>query len=369
MLTFNKKSIDLVKKFQVKGNNVTYFDKYGEGHINETYLVILDNSYKYIFQKINNHIFTDVELLMNNIASVTAFLSKEISRNGGNPKRETLNVVPTVDKKSYYHDESDDSYYRVYVFVENSVTLQECSTPELFKASAVGFAKFAKQMEKFDASKLGEVIKDFHNTKKRYDHFIDTLNKDPLGRAKNVKEEIEFIKNRANECLFIVNSLANKNIPLHVTHNDTKLNNILFDSKTMEPLCVIDLDTIMPGSILYDFGDSIRFGCNPAGENERDLSKVNFKMDFFKAYVEGYLTTLKDSISKKEKELLPFAAKLMTLECGIRFLDDYLDGDHYFRIHNEDDNLVRARTQFKLVKDMEANEKEMNKIVASYIVY
>lgn len=363
MLSFDQKTVCLIKKFKVEGDKVTTFEKYGEGHINETYLLILDGKHHYIFQKINSHIFTDVGLLMNNIEKVTAFLSKEIKKAGGDPLRETLNIIPTKDDKTFYYDESNDSYYRIYLFVKDSITLQECNSPELFKESAIGFGGFAKQLEKFDASCLGEVIKDFHNTKKRFEHFKETLAKDPLNRAKNVKTEIDFVLKREKDCSIIVDALACGLVPLHVTHNDTKLNNVLLDKTTMKSLCVIDLDTIMPGSILYDFGDSIRFGCNPAGENERNLSKVNFRFDYFSAYVDGYLDILGNSITNKEKELLPFGAKLMTLECGIRFLDDYLDGDHYFRIHNEDDNLVRARTQFKLVSDMEQIMEKMKKYV------
>lgn len=365
MLLLNKKTKNLVNQFNIEGAEITFFDKYGQGHINETYLLILDNRYKYIFQKINSSIFKDVDLLMNNISKVTSFLAKKIELNGGDSSRETLNIVPTKNGKSFYHDLSDDSYYRVYIFVRDSITLQECSSAELFKASAIGFANFAKQLETFDASCLGEVIENFHNTQKRFEHFKETLSKNPLNRAKDVQNEIDFVLNHEGDCSVIVRALKDGLIPLHVTHNDTKLNNVLFDQKSMKPLCVIDLDTVMPGSILYDFGDSIRFGCNPAGENEKDLSKVVFRFDYFKAYVDGYLSTLGSSISKKEKELLPFSAKLMTLECGIRFLDDYLDGDHYFRISNLDDNLIRARTQFKLVLDMEHMFEKMNEYVLS----
>ena len=356
---------NLIDKFKIQGNKITFFDKYGEGHINETYLLIMDDTYQYILQKINNHIFLDVDLLMWNIEKVTSFLSNKINQSGGDSTRETLNIVYTKDNKSFYHDIDTDSYYRIYLFVKDSVTLQKCSSAELFAYSAIGFANFAKQLEDFDASTLGEVIQNFHNTKKRFEHFKNTLARDPLNRAKDVKEEIDFILKREKDCSIIVDALEKHLIPLHVTHNDTKLNNVLFDKKTMKPLCVIDLDTVMPGSILYDFGDSIRYGCNPAGEAERDLSKVVFNLDYFKAYVDAYLSTLGDSISQKEKELLPFSGKLMTLECGIRFLDDYLDGDHYFRISKSDDNLARARTQFKLVMDMESLMDEMNLYVGN----
>ncbi len=361
----DSKITKLVKHFNVVGKDITYFNEYGEGHINETYILVMDNVHQYIFQKINTTIFPNVEMLMNNIQCVTSFLSKQIKESGGNPLRETLSIVMCEDGKSYYCDPTDGSAYRMYLFVTNSVTLNECSNAELFKESAIGFASFVKRLKGFDVSCLGEIIKDFHNTKKRFEHFKETLQKDPLRRSGFVKNEIEFVLKRENECSIIIDAINEGLIPLRVTHNDTKLNNILFDNNSMKPLCVIDLDTVMPGSLLYDFGDSIRFGCNPAGENEIDLSKVVFRMDYFKSYVDGYLSVLGSTINEKEKELLAFSAKLMTLECGIRFLDDYLDGDHYFKTKNPDDNLIRARTQFKLVSDMELLFEDMNNYILS----
>lgn len=352
----------IVEKFKIDGI-VDEVIRYGNGHINETYLVTLkDSNIKYILQKINNNIFLNIDGLMNNIDLVTTHLKNKIIARGGDYLRETLNIIPTKDNKKYYHDNS--GYYRLYLFVSSSLTLENANTKELFKESAVGFGRFVNMLADFDASQLVEVIPDFHNTLKRYEHFLKTLKEDKKHRAQYCKKEINFILNRKDEVSFIVDLIKNKKIPLKVTHNDTKLNNILLDQDTKKALCVIDLDTIMPGSSLYDFGDSIRFGCNSAGEAETDLSKVNFLVDYFKAYVEGYLGEVKDSLNEYEIKYLPIGAKMMTLECGIRFLDDYLDGDNYFRIHYENQNLDRCKTQFKLVEEIEKNMDLLNKIVS-----
>lgn len=355
----------VVKNFKIEGV-VEDVVRYGEGHINETYLVtIKDSNIQYILQKINNRIFPDINGLMNNIELVTTHLKNKIIANGGDYLRETLNIIKTNDDKSYYHDET--GYYRLYLFVSDSLTLQNADTKELFKESAIGFGKFVNLLADFDATKLVEVIPNFHNTLKRFEHFMETLSKDPLNRAKDCKEEIEFVLKRKEDVSIIVNLIKENKIPLKVTHNDTKLNNVLLDNNTKKALCVIDLDTIMPGSSLYDFGDSIRFGCNSASEDEKDLSKVTFLVDYFKAYVEGYLGEVKNSLNEYEIKYLPLGAKMMTLECGIRFLDDYLDGDHYFRTHRENHNLDRCRTQFKLVSEIEKNMDLLNKIVEEIV--
>jgi len=357
--------LNVISKFKLPKGEVKDLAPYGEGHINSTYKFSVGNK-DYILQKINSTIFKDVEGLMNNISLVTESLRKIIEENNGNPDRETMTIIKTLDDKLYYFDEPNNGYYRIYDFVTDSVTIQNCTNKEDFKKSAEGFSKFAKQLEKLDASKLCEVIPNFHNSEMRFEHFKKTLSIDKVNRAKTCKEEIEFFLKRENDYKIVVNLIKEGKMPLRVTHNDTKLNNILFDKDTMQPLCVIDLDTIMPGSVLYDFGDSIRFGCNPCSENEKDLSKVNFLMDYFESYVEGYLKYLGSSLNEYEIKYLAFGAKLMTLECGTRFLDDYLDGDNYFRIHYEDENLDRARTQIKLVKDMENVMDKLNEIVLKY---
>lgn len=355
----------IINNFNISGK-ILSCEKYGEGHINDTYLLCMDNNNKiekYILQKVNNNIFKDIPGLMNNIYLVTSFLKEQIIKANGNPDRETLNLVKTKDGQIYYFDLEEQKHYRLYLFVEDSLTLQNASTKELFKESAYGFGKFQNLLASFDASQLIEVIPNFHNTKERLNHFLKVLKEDKLGRAKECQKEIDFILKRKDDCSIVVDLINEGKIPLKVTHNDTKLNNVLLDNTTKKALCVIDLDTVMPGSSLYDFGDSIRFGCNSAAEDEKDLSKVNFLLDYFKAYAEGFLSEVKESLNEYELKYLAFGAKIMTLECGIRFLDDYLDGDNYFKTHREKHNLDRCRTQLKLVAEMEKHLDEMNQIV------
>ena len=344
-------------------------ERYGEGHINETYLAIVKENgvdKKYILQKINSNLFKEVDKLMNNIMLVTEFARKRIVEKGGNPDRESLSLVFTKDGKPYYFDEESQGYFRIYKFIEDAVAYQIVEKPEHFYESAVAFGDFASLLAEFDATKLYEVLPNFHNTVKRFENLEKAIKENKSGRAHLVKEEIEFALKRKDYASRIVDLLASGKMPTKVTHNDTKLNNVMLDASTGKYVAVIDLDTIMPGSICYDFGDSIRFGCNPAAEDERDLSKVVFDINLFEAYVKGYLHSLGDSVTAIEKQNLAFGAILMTYECGIRFLSDYLDGDVYFRTHREEQNLDRTRTQFKLVKDMEERLSEMEAIVNKY---
>lgn len=359
---------NVIKNFNINGT-VLSVERYGEGHINETYLaVVLENGVEknYILQKINNKLFTNVEMLMNNIKLVTEYNRSKIVERGGNPDRESLSLVYTKDGKPYYHCEDCDGYFRMYIFITDAVAHQKVTNPDQFYQSAVAFGEFANLLAEFDAKSLYEVIPNFHNTVSRFENFKKSLNTDKFDRAKLVKDEIDFVIKRENYCSKIVNLLESGEMPTKVTHNDTKLNNVMLDVVTNKPVAVIDLDTIMPGSICYDFGDSIRFGCNTGAEDERDLTKVNFDIDLFEYYTKGYLKALGNTVTEVEKNNLAFGAILMTFECGMRFLADYLDGDIYFRTHREGHNLDRARTQFKLVKDMEERLDEMNKIVDKY---
>ena len=359
---------NVIKNFNINGT-VLSVERYGEGHINETYLaVVLENGVEknYILQKINNKLFTNVEMLMNNIKLVTEYNRSKIVERGGNPDRESLSLVYTKDGKSYYHCEDCDGYFRMYIFITDAVAHQKVTNPDQFYQSAVAFGEFANLLAEFDAKSLYEVIPNFHNTVSRFENFKKSLNTDKFDRVKLVKDEIDFVIKREKYCSKIVNLLESGEMPTKVTHNDTKLNNVMLDVVTNKPVAVIDLDTIMPGSICYDFGDSIRFGCNTGAEDERDLTKVNFDIDLFEYYTKGYLKALGNTVTEVEKNNLAFGAILMTFECGMRFLADYLDGDIYFRTHREGHNLDRARTQFKLVKDMEERLDEMNKIVDKY---
>ena len=343
--------------------------RYGAGHINDTFCVYVQDEagdcVRYILQRINTNTFTDPDGLMENICGVTGYLRKVIEEQGGDPMRETMNVVYTREGKPYYAD-SDGGAWRVYTFVEGTVCLQKVEQPEDFYESAVAFGNFQRQLAGYDASTLHETIARFHDTANRYANFEKALATDACGRAKDVAEEIAFVQAHKDDCSFMMNLLAEGKLPLRVTHNDTKLNNILMDKATRKGICVIDLDTVMPGLAANDYGDSIRFGANDCAEDEPDLSKVNFSLPLFESYTKGFLQAAGDALTDLEKETLPWGAKLMTLECGIRFLTDYLEGDHYFRTHRPGQNLDRCRTQFKLVRDMEAAWDEMAAIVKKY---
>ena len=334
-------------------------ERYGCGHINVTYLVVTESGRRYILQKINNNIFKDVPGLMGNIAAVTKYLRKLIR-----DPRGVLTLVPTVDGADYLQFE-DGSFWRVYDFVEQSLCLQAPESADDFYQSAVAFGTFQQQLKDFPAETLCEVIPNFHNTVDRYRIFKEALAADVCGRAASVQAEIEFALAREQEAGTLVNMLAEGKLPLRVTHNDTKLNNVMLDEATRKPLCVIDLDTTMPGLSLYDFGDSIRFGAATAAEDEKDLSKMVMDINLYKTYTKGFLSAC-PGLTENERDMLPMGAKLMTLECGVRFLTDYLSGDTYFRTHYEGQNLDRCRTQFKLVKDMEEQFDQMAAVIRKY---
>lgn len=357
------KYISELKLFKIDGEPIK-IESYGCGHINETYYAETDTGRKYILQRINSKLFTNVEKLMRNIELVTEFIGNKIKAAGGDPFRETLTIVHSKSDRTFVH--TDNGYFRVYIFIDNATCYQIVAKPEDFYESAFAFGNFQKMLADFNAAQLFEVIPDFHNTRVRFENFKTALAEDKCKRAESVAAEIEFVLDREDYCGRIVDMLKAGIMPLKVTHNDTKLNNVMIDDATGKGIAVIDLDTVMPGSSAFDFGDSIRFGCNPAAEDEKDLSKVNFRMDLFETYCKGYFAALGKDITKVEKENLAFGAILMTYECGMRFLADHLSGDTYFKVHRENHNLDRARTQFKLVADMEENLAEMNKIVAKF---
>lgn len=330
--------------------------RFGHGHINETYIALTETGRRYILQKINNRVFPNVPALMENIVAVTKHLRGKISDPDG-----VLSLVPTR-QGTWHLAHEDGSFWRLYDFVDHSLCLQTPETAEDFYQSAIAFGHFQQQLADFPAYTLHETIANFHNTADRYRIFREKLAQDPCNRAKDVQPEIEFALAREREAATLVNMLAAGELPLRVTHNDTKLNNVMLDARTRKPLCVIDLDTVMPGLSLYDFGDSIRFGAATAAEDERDLSKAEMSLDLFRIYTRGFLSAC-PGLMEKEKKMLPMGAKLMTLECGVRFLTDYLDGDCYFATQREGQNLDRCRTQLKLVADMEEKWAEMATIV------
>ena len=342
---------------------------YGNGHINDTYRLTFEQSGRlvhYILQQMNRKVFRKPEELMENIEGVTAWLKKKIQENGGDIYRETLNVIPSAEGKAWCVDDTGE-YWRAYYFIENALCLDQAAGTQDFYESAVAFGHFQRLLSDYPADTLHETIPDFHNTPDRFRKFRAAVEADVCGRAAAVQDEIRFVMEREAFTHTLMDRLAEGKLPLRVTHNDTKLNNILFDESTDKGLCIIDLDTIMPGLAANDFGDSIRFGAATAQEDEKNLDLVHFDINLYEMYVKGYLEETKDALTDAEIKSLAWGARIITLECGIRFLTDYLQGDTYFKTSYPEHNLVRARTQFKLVYEMEQQFEEMQKIIQKYL--
>lgn len=334
-------------------------ESYGNGHINDTFLVTMP---RYILQRINTSIFRNPDELMENIENVTGFLREKLGEAGEDFERGTLQVVPAKDGGSYYKVD-DDNVFRVYRFVEGTKSIENSKTPKDLYEAGVGFGHFQKLLADFPVEKLHETIQDFHHTPKRIEALREAIRQDRAGRAGSVQREIDFALENASWADCVVKGMEAGRIPVRVTHNDTKINNILFDRDTGKAVCVIDLDTVMPGSMLYDFGDALRIGGSSAAEDETDLDKVWFEEGAFEAFAKGYLSEMRETLTEAEMALLPLSVKLMTYECGIRFLTDYLNGDTYFKIHREHHNLDRARNQFKLVADIGNKEARLAQLV------
>ena len=342
--------------FQLDGQPVLC-SRYGNGHINTTFLLETELGARYILQKINQQVFRNVPALMNNIQAVTSHLWKK------NPNtRGVLRLIPALSGEPYAVD-AHGEYWRVYVFVQDSICLDKAETAEEFYESGVAFGQFQSLLSDFPAENLVETIPGFHDTISRYLRFHEVLHDDPHGLAREVRPEIDFLLKREDDAGAMVRMLKSGQLPLRVTHNDAKLNNVLLDKATGKPLCVVDLDTVMPGLCGNDFGDSIRFGASTALEDEQDISRVSLSLQLFEIYARGFLRACGESLTPLELETLPLAAKLMTLECGLRFLTDYLEGNVYFRTHRPGHNLDRCRTQLTLVADMERKFHEMQGII------
>lgn len=342
--------------FQLDGA-VKTCENFGHGHINHTLKVTTDTGAEYILQRINKYVFRNPVRLMKNVCSVTEYLRQRCE-----DPQTALRFIPTRKGKRFYYQDEEGEYWRMYDFV-GGFCLDTPETPNDFYQSALAFGQFQRQLADFPAETLYETIPEFHNTIDRYRQFKESVSVDACGRAADVQDEINFMLEREYLGGTLQRMRESGELPLRVTHNDTKLNNVLLSRETRKPLCVLDLDTVMPGLSLYDFGDSIRFGAATAAEDEKDLNKVSMDLEMFEVYTRGYMeaaTTLTD----KEVEMLPMGALIMTLECGVRFLKDHLDGDLYFKIAYPGHNLDRARTQIKLVADMQSKWDEMNQIVA-----
>lgn len=355
---------EIIKNFNIDGEYIGYYLS-NDGHINNTFVLEFDDGLgkikSYLLQLINTNVFKNPDELMENIVGVTEHLRKIVVDNGGDPERECLNVYFTSDGKPYYRD-ADGNCWRCYNFITGAHSCHSIDDPETFANAARAFGKFQCLLADYPSETLHETIPNFHNTLSRFADFEKAVSDNVAGRADSVRDEIDFVLARRDDAGVLVKLLEKGKLPLRVTHNDTKLNNVMFDNETDEGICVIDLDTVMPGLSLYDFGDSIRFGANTAAEDEKDLSKVSLSLPLYREYTAGYLSTAGQSLTPTEVEYLPFSAKLMTFECGMRFLTDYLNGDTYFRIAYDDHNLDRCRTQFRLVEDMERKMEDMKAI-------
>lgn len=355
----------IIEQFPFEGNFVSA-EPTGSGLINTTYKVTFTDGncdHRYILQLINTNVFKNPDELMSNIMNVTGFLRNKIAMDGGNPQRETLTFLYTKDSSPYYRDE-DGNCWRAYNYIAKCYTCDMVDSPVKSERSGRAFGRFQGLLSDYPIDNLFETIPDFHNTPVRYEAFKAAISADVKGRLASVKDEIDFALSREKDASKLTDMIKTGELPVKVTHNDTKINNVLFDSITNEAFCVIDLDTIMPGLSLYDFGDAIRAGCTTSDENEKDLSKYSLDLKLYEAFAKGFLSEAAKALNENEAANLAFSAKLMALECGVRFLTDYLNGDTYFKTEYPEHNLVRCRTQFKLVKDVEDNINTMNEMTA-----
>lgn len=349
---------EITRQFELGGEFVTAAP-YGGGHINDTYCAEFNqrgSPIRYIVQRINHVIFKNVPALMENIQRVTEHLSRKLA---GQPElsRRVLTLIPTRAGQPYHRD-ADGNFWRVYVFIEKAKTFDAVQSAHQAFQAAKAFGQFQKLLADLPAPRLHDTIPDFHHTPKRFAALEKAMEADVANRAQLAKAEIAFAMKRAAECGILMGA----GLPERVTHNDTKFNNVMLDDATQEGICVIDLDTVMPGLALFDFGDMVRTTTSPATEDERDLSKVTMQYSMFEALARGYLSSA-DFLTAAEKNLLPISGKIITLEIGVRFLADFLAGDTYFKVHRENHNLDRCRAQFKLAQSIEEQEPALNKLV------
>ncbi len=341
--------------------------RFGSGHINDTFFATYDDGGKenrYIVQRINTDVFKDVDALMDNIWRVTSFLAEKIIKNGGDASREAMTFIKNKEGALYTRSKKG-ACWRAYRFIEDALSIDAAQSEADFYNASYAFGTFQYLLSDFPASSLHETIPAFHDTPKRYRDFIDTVKRDACGRAASVRDEIDFYISHEDDMRVYADAYSEGVLPLRVTHNDAKLNNVLLDRETRKGLCVIDLDTVMPGFAGFDFGDAIRFGASTGAEDERDLSKVRLDEGLFRAGAEGYIAGSRGTLTEDELRLLPVGAKIMTLECGMRFLADYIEGDRYFKTDRKSHNLDRARTQIKLVREFEKRKDSLEAIVRS----
>ena len=358
---YNGISGDIVKRVLKKYHffkDIVNICSYGNGHINKTYL-ITTTTQKYIFQQINTNVFKNPQHVMENIECITEYIKNKIELS----ENKVLEIV--LSKKGKLLTKVKNNYYRCYKYIDGAKTYELIETPQMFKEVGIAIGRFQKHLQDFPTHKLNVTIPDFHNTLVRFKKFIDVVNDDKYDRVKNCLSEIEFIWDHKEIMGEIV---LNDKVPVRVSHNDTKLNNIMISDETKQAICIIDLDTAMPGTLLYDFGDAIRVGANPALEDEKDLSLVTVDIELFMAFAEGFIQETYTILTEEEKKLLVTSAVIITLECGMRFLTDYLENDVYFNTKYDEHNLIRARTQLKFVKELEQKKDELETLVSDLLV-
>lgn len=358
---------EIVENFKIPGNLVK-IKHVTTGNINKTYIAIYEDNgkeNKYLIQQVNNYVFKNPHDVMNNIENITNYLQKELDKIG-DKEHQVLKVIKTIDNKNmlvYKNSEGKEEFFRAFNFIDDATCFSASENREIVFNAGKAFGNFQKLLKNYPIENLKETIVDFHHTKNRFANFVKDVEKDSVGRVELVKDEIDFVLQRKEVCNLIVDKLDKKEIPYRVTHNDTKVNNVMMNKKTGDFLAVIDLDTVMPGSVLYDYGDGIRSAASSALEEETDLDKVFMQNEFFESYTEGFLSELAPYISEEEVELMGQSIRIMTFECGMRFLNDYIDGDKYFKCNYETHNLDRARNQIKLVQDIESKMEYINNFV------
>ena len=359
---------EIAQRFNIEGRVVSA-EPMGTGHINDTFLVDCvgkASRQQYTLQRINTDVFKDAIALMENFQRVTAHLRRKLETQGATDlSRRVLTLIQAKDDLCYVKDDHDD-VWRMYVFVGNAYSRDTIKNPLQAQHAAATYGDFVRQLADLPGARLHETIPDFHDTPKRFRALEEVIDSDPVNRAQDAKREISFALEHKGMTTCLIEKLQEALIPERIIHNDTKLNNILFDETTNDAICVIDLDTVMPGLIHYDFGDMVRSATTSGAEDEADVSSIHMRMPVFKALVDGYLTSLGDVLNDTEKEYLAFSGKLITFEIGIRFLADFLGGDTYFKVEHETHNLLRARAQFKLVESIIEQEEAMNSFVASW---
>ncbi len=357
----------ILDNYNIKGKLINIKED-NTGNINKTYIITFINNdieYKYLVQQINTNVFNDPYILMENILEVTNYLKEQMILNNDN-NHKVLEIIKTKDNNPMcyiYDDKGIKRYYRIYKYIDNSISYDKSFNKDIVYNTGKAFGNFQKLLNNYPMNSLNETIKDFHDTKKRYDKLIKDINDLSNDRVKEAYQEIEFIIKHQTICDLIINKLNNNIIPYRVTHNDTKVNNVLMNKETLDYLAVIDLDTVMPGSMLFDYGDGIRSTTCTCLEDEHDLTKVKIDLELFESYTRGYLSEISDCITQEELNLMAKSIEIITLELAIRFLNDYINGDTYFKVEYNKQNLYRTKAQLALVKDIETKLDYMDSFI------